>query len=135
MMMKKFKFLMFIDDDNATNFYHEIIVEESGLCDKYIFFNKAENALTYLKNMTVPNEQVPDIIFLDINMPMIDGWKFLELYAELDIPKSSIIIMLTTSLNPKDQERVEKNELVRNFLNKPLDSDKLQKMITDFYEV
>ncbi len=132
--MEKIKLLLFIDDDFATNFYHKIIVRDSGLVEKYLFFASANEALIYFKEQqALGNMEKPDAIFLDINMPGINGWEFLDLYAKSDNDKSPIYIMLTTSLNQEDQQRAELNPLVRGLKNKPLTAlhlEELQKELT-----
>lgn len=127
--MQKIKFLVFIDDDYATNFYHKIIVRDSGLVEKYTFFSEPEEALNFFKGLTEEdNPEIPDAIFLDVNMPKIDGWGFLTKYAEIPVLKSPIIIMLTTSMNPEDQLKAEDNPLVKGFKNKPLTEDHLREL-------
>ncbi len=132
--MEKIKLLLFIDDDFATNFYHKIIVRDSGLVEKYLFFSSATEALAYFEaQLALGNSEKPDAIFLDINMPEINGWEFLDLYAQSDNDKAPIYIMLTTSLNPDDQERAELNPLVRGLKNKPLTAthiEEVQKELT-----
>ena len=132
--MEKIKLLLFIDDDFATNFYHKIIVRDSGLVEKYLFFASATEALIYFEEqLALGNPEKPDAIFLDINMPEINGWEFLDLYAQSDNDKAPIYIMLTTSLNPVDQERAELNPLVRGLKNKPLTEthiEEVQKELT-----
>ena len=130
--MHKFKLLLFIDDDDATNFYHEHIIEQADVCEKYLMFQKAEEALEYLKNLT-KDDQMPDAIFLDINMPKVDGWMFLEEYEKLHLTKAPVIIMLTTSLRPSDEERAKQNQLVYKFLNKPLSEDHLHKLRNELH--
>ncbi|MFK7981583.1 MAG: response regulator [Saprospiraceae bacterium] len=130
--MERIKLLLFIDDDFATNFYHKIIVRDSGLVEKYLFFSSANEALVYFKEQAaLGNPEKPDAIFLDINMPEITGWEFLDLYAESDNDKSPIYIMLTTSLNPEDQQRAELNPLVRGLKNKPLTATHLEELQKD----
>lgn len=126
--MSKFDFLMFIDDDFATNYYHEHIVKNSDVCERYKFYDRAADALEVLEDIKNGQGALPDVIFLDINMPMIDGWMFLEKYAELNIPETPIIVMLSTSLNPKDQERANASSLIHGFSNKPLTKALLQEL-------
>ena len=132
--MEKIKLLLFIDDDFATNFYHKIIVRDSGLVEKYLFFSSATGALSYFEEQfALGNPEKPDAIFLDINMPGINGWEFLDIYAKSDHDKAPIYIMLTTSLNPEDQERAELNPLVSGLKNKPLTEahiEEVQKELT-----
>ena len=117
--MDKFNLLIFIDDDEAINFIHKIVVKKAGNCEKYLFFQKAQDALEYFRSLD-GEEQVPDAIFLDINMPAMDGWEFLEAYEKINLPKSPVVIMLTTSLRPLDRQKGEENPLVYKFINKPL---------------
>jgi len=127
--MQKIKFLVFIDDDYATNFYHKIIVRDSGLVEKYKFFSEPEEALAFFKGLAIEEQpEIPDAIFLDVNMPKIDGWGFLEKYGEIPVVKSPIIIMLTTSMNPEDQLKADANPLVKGFKNKPLTEDHLKEL-------
>ncbi|MEM6321763.1 MAG: response regulator [Bacteroidota bacterium] len=124
--MKKINSLVFIDDDYATNFYHKVIVRDSKLVENFTFFSEPEQALEYFKGLKgQENASFPDAIFLDINMPRIDGWTFLEEYAQIDIKKSPIIIMLSTSMNPSDQEKADNNPMVKGFKNKPLSEEHL----------
>lgn len=119
--MSKFKQLIFIDDDNPTNVYHKIIVEQSGLCDEAIFFEGAVEAYKYFEDLIQQdNYTLPDLIFLDINMPVMNGWDFIEAFKKLDIPNPLFIVLLTTSLSAMDKERANDIGLIHKFLNKPL---------------
>jgi len=118
--MGKFKFLMFIDDDLPTNFYHEIIVKEANVCEKYTFYDNATDALEYLAFAKEKNDLFPDIVFLDINMPKIDGWMFLDKLRKIGITNLPVIIMLTTTLNPTSKNKAELIESIKGYNNKPL---------------
>jgi CheY-like chemotaxis protein len=100
----------------------------------------AREALDYLSCAGKPaplNESCPspEIIFLDINMPAMDGWEFLQKYEALpDAHKSSIIvIMLTTSFNPEDELKARKIPSVKEFRNKPLTADLLQDILNKYF--
>jgi len=116
-IMSKVRHAVLIDDDEATNVYHDIIVQEADVVEEYQIFDSAVDALDFLKNQ----EHAPDFILLDINMPRMTGWEFLEEYKKLDQavnpPK---IIMLTTSLGTFDKKQAEENPLVSGFRQKPL---------------
>jgi len=128
-MMPKFKQLIFIDDDRPTNVFHKIIVDESELCEEAIFFDSAMTALDYFKELVKKeNFILPDIIFLDINMPMMDGWEFIEEFKKLGISDSRIIVMLSTSLSTMDKEKANDIALIHTFLNKPLEVETLTKL-------
>lgn len=125
-----YNYCLFIDDDDAINFLHKMIVEKMQLARKQEFINKAEEALAHLRNLD--EQQMPDIVFLDINMPKINGWKFLELFGELQLTFPPKFIMLTTSINPEDKIRAEKNPLVHDFLTKPLSSEKILHVLSQY---
>lgn len=126
-MKNKFNFLMFIDDDVATNYYHEIIVNDSNVCNDYIFFSKAFDALEYFENLFDENK-MPDIIFLDINMPRIDGWMFLDKFFEIPFDKYPKIVMLTTSLSNIEKERANNHPKIFKLLNKSLTEEHLDNL-------
>ncbi|MEM6318263.1 MAG: response regulator [Bacteroidota bacterium] len=130
--MEKINLLVFIDDDYATNFYNKIIVRDSGLVNNFLFFSSAEEALTHFQEQEASgNPTKHDAIFLDINMPGIDGWEFLDRYASFSSQKAPIYIMLTTSLNSEDLEKAELNSLVRGLKNKPLTMEHIKELQKD----
>jgi|GEM_PF-362302 len=121
--MKKLKHIMLIDDDKPTNFLHEIVLETADCCEKIVVFDNGQDALKYLQNKDNPT---PDLLFLDIDMPQMSGWTFLEEYARLladktvNIDPISRIHMLSHSTRPKDKQAAAENKLVASMLNKPL---------------
>lgn len=123
--MKIPKSVMLIDDNQSTNFIHSIILKSILSPEQIIVHDMAEDALNYLKE-----NNKPEIIFLDINMPGMDGWEFLEEYekSQLSQDGSIIIVMLTTSLNPDDEKRIQNYRSVKGFENKPLTTEKLKEM-------
>ncbi|MEO1513369.1 MAG: response regulator [Bacteroidota bacterium] len=127
--MKKFKLLVFIDDDHPTNVFHKIVVEESNLCETSLFFTSPMEALQYFEDLaSQENPRFPDAIFLDINMPQINGWEFIQNYRKLQIKESPVIIMLTTSSFSKDVERANSIDLVHKMINKPLETNHLEEL-------
>jgi len=125
--MKLFDFLVFIDDDSATNYYHEHILNEYALCDKYVFFSSAEDALVFFKeNQDSPDFIPPDLIFSDINMPKLDGWDFVKGYEELNHNLNSKVYMLTTSSNPHEMEKIQEFQTITGYKEKPLSKEMLQ---------
>lgn len=126
--MNKFKCLLFVDDDYPTNYFHKVIAKEADIAENLIFFDTALKALAYLENHESPDFIMPEIIFLDINMPEMNSWEFTEAYEEKIEQKSSKIIILSTSFNPMDRELAEKNKWVSEFKTKPLTVDFFQEL-------
>ncbi len=130
-MNRKLECILIIDDNQDDNFYHTREIKKELPCSDVIIMETAIEALKFLKS--VP-ETFPDLIFLDINMPAMNGWEFLEEYITLenDLPKSITIIMLSTSDNMSDIERAKSNRLVHDYVVKPLSRD-LVKRINEKY--
>jgi CheY-like chemotaxis protein len=124
--MKKINCILLIDDNPADNEFHKIKIMKAGVCNHIQIVTNGQKALEYIIKAGEPKQSEsfpkPDLIFLDINMPGMNGFEFLEAYNKLDTKLKSkvVIIMLSTSLNPDDRERAIANKEVTDFQNKPL---------------
>jgi len=131
MIKKKLNTILLIDDDKNDNFYHEreIIKANPGL--SVITKTSGMEALEYLKS----NQSKPDLIFLDINMPIWDGWAFLLEYSQLDkdIQDGIIIMVLTSSRNPTDELRAKAWGFVSGFIIKPLSKEIMANIIVKYF--
>ena len=134
--MEKIDCVLLVDDSTSTNFYHRKLIEISEeVKDVYEAQNGLE-ALEYMNKVGDTNDTHPrpNIIFLDINMPKMDGFEFLENYAKL--PKSKradvLIVFLTTSNWTKDKVKAIESSLVYDFIEKPLTKEMLKK-ISNYY--
>ena len=133
---------MLIDDDEPTNFLSRMIIEDADCTNHIQVIDGGENALKYLLNSKESgynSEQYPwpDLIFLDINMPAMNGWEFLEKYKELRREHRSnvIIIMLTTSLRGEDVQRaLELKIVVTDYLEKPLSTEKVAGIMRQYFD-
>ncbi len=122
---------LLVDDDKAINFFNSYVIA------KHKFFNKTEQvssgkaALEYLKESIGDLSKKPQIIFLDINMPAMNGWEFLIEYEKLDkkIISDIKVFILTTSENPNDLKKSKDSDLVSGFLNKPLSVSVLDRIL------
>ncbi len=124
--MLKLDLIMLVDDDEATNFFHKLVIEDTKCAKEIVAFTNVDEAITFLKTPIDGEFLKPDIIFLDVNMPGLNGWDFLEAYNQLpESQKESVIVtMLTTSLHPQDQERAV-NYFQTQLRHKPLTQDML----------
>jgi CheY-like chemotaxis protein len=106
--------LLQIDDDSINNMANERLLKKMGIELEVTNFLNPSEAISFLTN----SEASYDLMLLDINMPQYSGWEFLEKYASLN--KTIPIVMLTTSLDPRDQNRALENSLLHGFYSKPL---------------
>lgn len=132
-MKNKLKCVLLIDDDEATNYLHELIITESGITDKVVTVEDGVEALEYLISVQEDGSYpCPDLMFVDINMPRMNGWRFLEKYADLNIAQKGqtiVVVMLTTSLNPEDEDKAEKMGLIKDYKSKPMTLEMIEELM------
>lgn len=133
----KINCILLIDDDEPTNFLNQMILESFDIANHIRIAENGSKALEYLKKSAGGDEDYPcpDMIFLDINMPAMNGWEFLEYYATIDANHKAdvVVVMLTTSLNPDDKTKADENPDVTGFESKPLTPEKLQKLLGKYF--
>jgi CheY-like chemotaxis protein len=136
-MKNKLNCILLVDDDEPTNFLNQMVIEELDIAEQIRIAQNGQEALTYLKKTGTGDENfpLPDLILLDINMPAMNGWEFLERYSHLpDHQKANVIIvMLTTSFNPDDRAKANEISEVTGFETKPLTVDKLQTLLEKYF--
>lgn len=121
------KTILLIDDNELDNYISRTVLEQENFCETIIEQNSALKALDFLKGTAADPEQIPDIIFLDIKMPIMDGFGFLKEFEKLpgNVKKKSKIVMLSSSLNSKDIEKANNDPHVIKFISKPLTPEQL----------
>lgn len=135
-MKDKLNLILLIDDDEPTNYLNELIINEVDCTQQVVAVENAQQALDFLKKTIDAGDQLPAIIFLDINMPAINGWEFIEEYKQLltaDQQESLALVMLTTSMNPDDEKRAMAIPEIDSFKQKPLSEEMLEDIIGEFY--
>lgn len=132
MTEKKLNKVLLIDDDKAANFINTRSINKVGLVSQVDVVYNGLEAIVHLESTIHENDAFPDIIFLDVNMPGMNGWEFIESYApQLEKLKCSFdVVLLTTSHNPDDKLRAEGLKLVSRFVTKPLTEDVLIDIVT-----
>ena len=130
-MERKLNCILLIDDDEATNFLHKIVIRNAKCAEKVVSVQSGKAALEYLCSKEDDEHPQPDLIFLDINMPVMNGWEFLERYKKLpENQKGKImVVMLTSSLNPDDEVRSREYGEINKFLGKPLTKEMLVEVL------
>lgn len=129
------KCVLLIDDDEPTNFLHKIVLEDTGVTKNIAVAETVKEALHLLDCHAVDDCKKPDLIFLDLNMPGLTGWDFIDSYREARAKcrKQSKIVILTTSSNPDDMERAGKLKEVAEFRSKPLTNEMVEEIMHQYF--
>ncbi len=134
--MSKPFIICIIDDDAIYQFTITKTLEHLQLAKKILVFSDGEEAIQFLVANSANSENIPDLIFLDINMPVMDGWQFLEEYAsiKLGIGKKITIFLVSSSVDPVDLERAKKINEVCDYIIKPIKPNRLKDIIVSLEE-
>jgi len=134
--MTRIERVLLVDDDTVTNMLHSRVIERSGLVDRIEVATDGQEALDILDRDIAAGDPLPELIFLDINMPVMSGFEFLEEYAKLDISAEEqlVIVMLSTTLLPADHRRAEADPNVHSFCDKPLRLENLIETIEAYHQ-
>lgn len=126
------KNIMLVDDDKIFNFLSEKTITSLGLANEVHFATNGKQALELLEDYRAGKIARPDIIFLDLNMPIMNGYQFIEAFANMELPdKHKItIVVLSSSADPNDVART-KQMGIRHYFSKPLSKDEIKKLIGD----
>jgi two-component system, chemotaxis family, chemotaxis protein CheY len=111
-----------VDDDSIFQFTATRLIESAKLANKILHFENGGDALLYLKENAQNTEMLPDFLFLDINMPFVDGWMFLEDFVKMKstLTKEIKIYMVSSSIDPRDMNRAKGFTEVSDFVVKPV---------------
>jgi CheY-like chemotaxis protein len=127
--MKKIKKVLLIDDNRADNLFHRHIIQNSGLVECVEFAKNGQEGIDMLRK----DSDLPELIFLDINMPVMDGYEFLEELEKCqEIAAPIVIVMLTTSIMAEDRLKAKTYSVLTDFINKPLKKDEVVNIIQEY---
>ena len=137
--MKKYKDLhgvLLVDDDKFTNLIHTKAIERTGIDVQVTAVLNVKDALDFLTSQQLADSVRPGIILLDINMPGLSGWDFMRAYHQLEekFKVKVIVTMLTTSLNPDDENRAKLDNQITSFLHKPLRPEIFSQLVEEYFE-
>ena len=130
--MKKVKTCCIIDDDPIFIYGTRRIMKEVDFSENIMVYNNGEEAIEGISQISEAEEKLPEVIFLDLNMPIMNGWEFLEEFEKLPNPnlKKTIIYIISSSVDPRDLERVKNYRQVNNYILKPITPNDLEAVIT-----
>ncbi|TCC94453.1 response regulator [Pedobacter frigiditerrae] len=121
--------LLVIDDDDINIFIIKKIVEKTGFEINMVAKSNGKLAIDYLEEVTAQNAAFPHLILIDINMPVMNGWEFIEAYEQLDFKKDADLYILSSSVYENDIEKTKSYKSVKGFISKPLSMERLTELI------
>jgi CheY-like chemotaxis protein len=128
--------ILLIDDDFTTNYLHKKIISKAEFDSPIEVANNGKEGIDKLLafNETINENDAIVLIFLDLNMPVVDGWQFLDLYEEIkpQLNYKSNLFIISSSINPDDEERAKRNSLVNDYIPKLLTVDTLVKLKSNY---
>ncbi|MBX9732928.1 MAG: response regulator [Chitinophagaceae bacterium] len=133
--MNKVKFVLVVDDDQINNFVCSRMIKLSGISDHIECVLGGQEALEVIKNAAAKEKQLPDLLFLDINMPGMSGWDFLDQYRNLppEIKTGTRIFMLSSSLYKDDIDKSSQYKEVTEYVIKPLSIEALREIERKYF--
>ncbi|TGE22734.1 response regulator [Hymenobacter metallicola] len=137
--MSLIRCILLVDDDPTTNYLNRKLLERLAVTPQVRIASDGREALQVLATSCTPPDApaCPTLIFLDVNMPGMNGIEFLKEYQQLPLyqQRAIVIVMLTTSMHPQDVARVEQLGVVAGFIGKPLTAEKVERLLrTQFHQ-
>lgn len=126
--------VMLIDDNEIDNLINQKMIEAANISEHIYTHTGARSAIEFLRNLEKLDKEtknvMPEVIFLDIDMPLMDGFQFLDEFDKLSegTKKKCKVVMLTSSINPQDVNKSKRYSYVKKYINKPLSQDNLAKL-------
>ncbi len=132
--MKKTNSVYVIDDDEIYQFTINKILNSFNLPLEIKFFPDGEEAINFIDHNKNNEEELPDIVFLDINMPIMDGFEFLEEFEKIksNLSKNIIVHMVSSSVDEVDIERANKNKNISSYITKPVNPKDIEYIIKNY---
>lgn len=133
MVKNKIDSCCIIDDDPIFIYGTKRIMKDLDFCDTVIVYNNGQEAYEGLREVSEQGKKIPQVIFLDLNMPIMNGWEFLDMFTKLPSNNSetTVIYIISSSVDPRDLERVKSYTLVHNYILKPITPNDLENVLKD----
>ena len=133
LMKRKIDKACIIDDDPIFIYGTKRIMDEVDFCDEIIVYQNGQEALDGLNAMNYRGEEFPSLIFVDLNMPVMNGWEFLEDFVKIDNHNRDkvIVYIISSSVDPRDLERIRNYPVVNQYILKPITHEALEGVLRD----
>lgn len=122
--------IFLVDDDHIYQFTAKKTLEAMGISDKVSIFMDGEAALNYIKDHLSDLHLLPDVIFLDINMPVMDGWQFVEEFRKLNLGKKVALYMVSSSVDENDMKRSKEYAVIDDYIIKPVGRNRFEQLLS-----
>lgn len=133
--MRKIERVFIIDDDPIFVFGVQRFMKYAQLGDNFEHFVNGDLALQALRNTLESGEKLPDLIMVDLNMPVMDGWQFLDALSSMAIKEPPLVFIVSSSIDPSDIMQAKNYPLVREFVVKPLTALKLKELVSAYQQI
>ena len=125
------KTVLYVDDDPITLMLSKMVLNKASFCNELVTAKNGEEAILYFENLLNTDDNYPKLIFLDLNMPIINGWEFLDAFIEKELHhtfKEIKVIILSSTVDPNDIEKSKKYPIFIKFLPKPINKEMLESL-------
>ena len=129
--MRPINLVTIIDDDEIVSFIERKIIEQTNLVNQIKLFSNGKEAIDFLKTNSKQPNLLPEIILLDLNMPVMNGFQFLEEYIKLEphLGKKTTIYVVSSSVSPSDMNRIKSISEVNEYIIKPITRERFEKIV------
>jgi CheY-like chemotaxis protein len=123
--------ILLVDDDRIYQFAAKKTIEATGFANNIVIYSNGEEAINYLKHNLQNSHSLPDVIFLDVNMPIMNGWEFLEEYSSIKkgLTKPVIIYVVSSSVDEFDVSKSRQYDTVKGYIVKPVLREKFRQIL------
>ncbi|MEM9341267.1 MAG: response regulator [Bacteroidota bacterium] len=127
LVLEKFKNVLLIDDDDLVNSMNIVMIDHAKFAKKVVAKTSVTEALSFLRN-SCEREDFPEVIFLDLNMPYMDGWDFMDEFKKIDPKPHTRVVMLTSCISTKDEKKAKSMGEIVAYVPKPLSPELLHQI-------